>query len=255
MNIANPFVRTLLVGSIWFVALALKMVSRHSGHWSTFPLGNLRFGALASIVTAVLLGFAGIRFQALRSWAIIALSTVVGWFAVMGLILALAPSGPKQAELPKFATTDEMMVYFAGEATKWVKQDKAIDLNYSMDSIKVVEEQLAGLSQRVDKSNPQKGMFGQAMGYGAYIGEVVRKHYGGTWAVDHPVAGARSYPLTTKSNQVIFPVGWCWKRIINGGEDNVYLKAEMLLSQNVLTNVASVVTNRQAAVTNANEKQ
>jgi len=61
--------------------------------------------------------------------------------------------------------------------------------------------------------------------------------------------------LTTKSNQVIFPVGWCWKRIINGDEDNVYLKAEMLLSQNVLTNVANVFTNGQAAVTNANEKQ
>ena len=146
------------------------------------------------------------------------------------------------------------MIYFATEATKWVRQDKGIDLDYSMGSIKVVEEQLGGLSQRVDKSNPQKGMLGQAMGYGAYIGEVVRKRYGGTWAVDHPVAGARSYPLTTKSNRVIFPVGWCWKRIINGDEDNVFLKAEMLLSQNVLTNVGNVQTNGQAAAPSPNKK-
>jgi hypothetical protein len=248
MRMSNPFLRAFLVGAIWFAAVSLKMVSRHSGHWSTFPLENLRFVAIGWIVTAVLLGFAGQRFQTLRSWSILAVSTLAGSLAVMGLILALVSSRPKQAGPPQFATTDEMMVYFAKEAAKWVKQDKGIELDYSMSSIKVVEEQLGGLSRQVDKSNPQKGMFGQAASYGAYIGEVVRKRFGGTWAVDHPVGGARSYPMTTKSNQVIFPVGWCWKRIINGEEDNVYFKAEMLLLPNTLTNVPNAATNGPSGV-------
>lgn len=64
---------------------------------------------------------------------------------------------------------------------------------------------------------------------------------GGSWAVDHPVGGERSYPLTTKSNVVIFPVMWSWNRIIKGEEDNVYHKALALVGQeSVFTNVLEV---------------
>lgn len=159
------------------------MVSRHPDHWSTFPLPNLRFIALAWIVTAIVLGVVAARFQTIRSWGMLAISTVIGWFGAMGLMLALAPAEPKPAESPKFATTAELMSYCATEAARWTKEQKGIELDYSMDSIQIIEEELDNLSKQVNKANPQKGTFGQAMGYGAYIGEVVRKHYGGTWAV------------------------------------------------------------------------
>jgi len=128
---------------------------------------------------------------------------------------------------PKFNTTNEMMIYLAGESAKWIKQDRDIDVNYSLESIQHVEEELGRISKEVNKTNPAPGTFGIALGYGAYIGEVFRRDYGGEWAVDHPTGGPKSYPLTTRSNTVIFPVGWCWKRLINGDEDNVYHKAMM----------------------------
>ena len=132
-----------------------------------------------------------------------------------------------------------MMECFANGATKWVKKDRGLDLDYSLDSIKVIEEELARISREVDHSNPQRGTFGVAMGYGAYIGEVFRRRAGGSWAVDHPAGGQQSYPLTTQSNVTMFPVGWCWKRLTVGEEDNVYHKA-MMFSQagDVITNVA-----------------
>src|SRR5262249_54433210 len=154
-------------------------------HWSTFPPSDLRFVALAWMVTAVLLGTVATRFQAFRSWPAMLIITVIGWFAVMGSMLLAAPAPRKESAQPKFASTDQMMIFFANEATKWVKQDRGIDLDYSIDSVKVIEEQLGRLSEKVNKANPQKGTRGQAMGYGAYIGEVVRRRDGGSWAVDH----------------------------------------------------------------------
>jgi hypothetical protein len=241
MRIANPFSRALTVGAVWFAAVALKMVSRHSGHWSTYPPRNFIVLVVGWIITALLLGLAASRFERLRSWWGIGLGTVVGSVVVLGIILVTVEGRYGRPSSPTFKSTDEMMTYFAAEAAKWVKKNKGVDLDYSLDSIKVVEDELGRISKEVNKANPQPGIFGLATGYGAYIGEVFRRRDGGFWSVDHPVAGTHSYPLTTKSNNTIFPVGWCWKRLTNGEEENVYIKAAMV------EEVSSTVTNAPRA--------
>jgi hypothetical protein len=238
MSISSPYLRTFLVGAAWFAAVALKMVSHHPGHWSTYPPQNFIVLVVGWVITAMLLGVVATRFQRLRSWWTVGLGTVAGSLVVLGLMSftverVFGPPAP-----PKFKGTDEMMAYFATEATKWIKKDRGIDLDYSLDSIRVIEEELARASKDVDKANPQQGTFGLATGYGAYIGEVLRRRDGGSWAVDHPVAGPRSYPLTTKSNSTVFPVGWCWKRLTIGEEDNVYHKVLLLsASAGSITNI------------------
>ncbi len=241
MSVSSPYVRTFAAGAVWFAAVALKMVSRHPGPWSTFPARNFVVLVVAWIITALLLGVAASSFQRLRSWRGIGLGTVAGSFVVLGIMLFITERfyGPPPA--PKFRNTDEMMAYLAGEATKWVKKDRGIDLDYSLESVRVVEEELGRISKGVDKASPQQGTFGTAMGYGAYIGEVFRRRDGGSWAVDHPTGGPRSYPLTTKSNAVIFPVDWCWRRLTNGEEDNVYQKAMVFAGgDSVITNTSGV---------------
>jgi hypothetical protein len=239
MSTSNPYFRTFVVGALWFTAVAFKMVSRHSGHWSTYPPQNFVVLVVGWVITALLLGVVTTRYERLRSWWSIGLGTVAGSLVVLGLMLFIVEQVYGPPNPPKFKNTDDMMAYFATEATKWVKKDRGIDLNYSVDSIKVIEEELGRLSKDVDRANPQPGTFGLATGYGAYIGEVLRRRDGGSWAVDHPVGGSRSYPLTTKSNTTIFPVGWCWKRLTVGEEDNVYHKA-LLFSESAgsITNVA-----------------
>lgn len=222
---SNPYFRAFAFGAVWFAAIAVKMISRHSGPWSTYPLRNLMVLVGAWIITALLLGAAATHFQRLRSWAGIGLGTVAGSFVVLGLMLFTVQRIYGAPRTPQFQSTDQMMVYFAGEAAQWVQKDRGITLDYSLESVRIVEEELGRIAKDVDGANPKAGTFGIAMGYGAYIGEIFRRRDGGSWAADHPIGGQNSYPLTLNTNNVIFPVGWCWKRLTSGEEDNVYHKA------------------------------
>lgn len=191
------------------------------------------------MITALLLGVLSTKYEKLRSWAAMSICTVGGSLLVLGSMLLIVEHLYGPPTPPKFASTDDMMTYFANEASKWVKKDKGIDLDYSLDSIKVIEDQLNRLSGELNKAKPQQGSFGTAMAYGAYIGEVFRRRFGGSWAVDHPDAGTRSYPLTTKSNVTIFPVGWCCKRLTGGEDENVYAKAVLVAEKGgAFTNTA-----------------
>ena len=165
------------------------------------------------------------------------IGTIVGTFVVLGLMLVSVSARNPHPDASSFKDTNEMMVYLASEACKWVKQDKGVDLDYSVDSIKLIEGELARISKDVDKANPRRGTFGSATGYGAYVGEVLKRKHGGDWARDHSVGGANSYPLTLTNKTTVFPVVWCWKRLTVGEEDNVYNKSlAFLASQQVATN-------------------
>ncbi len=238
MTTSSPYLRPLVLGALWFAVVAVKMVSRHPGHWSTYPPRNFVVLVIAWIITALVVGAVAARWERLRSLWIVALGTVAGSLAVLGCLLLVVAQVRRPAPRT-FESTDAMMENLASMAAHWVKKDRGIDLDYSVDSIRVIEEELARVSKEIDHANPQRGTLGLASGYGAYIGEVFRRRSGGSWAADHPIGGQQSFPLTTKSNGTIFPVGWCWKRLTVGEEDNVYHKA-MLFWQpgNLLTNAA-----------------
>ena len=68
------------------------------------------------------------------------------------------------------------------------------------------------------------------MCFGAYIGEVIRRKFGGSWSVDHAVAGPQTFPINWHGREA-FPVGWCGKRILNGDEDNVWFKFQVVTSE------------------------
>jgi hypothetical protein len=219
---ASPYFRSFVTSTVFFGLAGIRMVSRHPDQWSKYHVMIL---VVAWVLTGLLLGVVGTRFEKLRSWWRIAIGTIPVAFAVLGVMLFTVERiyGPPRPA--KFDTANEMMVFAAGEATKWVKKDRGIDLDYSLESTRIIEEELDRISKNVNKTNPPQGTFGLAMAYGAYVGEVFRRRDGGSWAIDDPKGGAKTYPLTTRSNTVIFPVSWCWKRLINGEEDNVYSKA------------------------------
>src|ERR1041385_470065 len=173
MITSSPYFRTFTVGAVWFLAVALGMVARHPGGFSTYMPQNLVV-IVGWLLTALLLGVAATRFQKMRSWWGIGLGTMGGSLVVLRLmLLTMDLYGPPAP--PKFKSTDEMMVYMANEVTKWVKKDRGIDLDFSVDSIKIIEEELGRISKDIDKANPQRGTFGLSLGYGAYIGEVFRR--------------------------------------------------------------------------------
>ena len=224
----SPYLRSFAVGAVWFAMVGWTMVSRHPGHWSTYPPRNLIVVVVAWMITAALLGVAATQWERLRSWGMMAVGSVAGSALVMGAMLfTVNMTGGLALSPQKFESTDAMMAYLANETTKWVEKDRGVRLDYSFDSIEIIEEELARISKEVDKANPQRGTLGVAMGYGAYIGEVIRRRDGGSWAEDDPMGGKQSFPLTTTNNVTVYPVGWCWKRLTIGEEDNVYSKARL----------------------------
>ena len=242
MSRSSPYVRTFTVGAVWFTAVALRMMYRYPGRWSNYPLLHLSVLVVAWVVTALLLGVVVTRFERLRSWWAIGVGTIAGSLLVMWIMALTAESKAKSSAPPSFKSTDAMMAYFAAEVTQWVKKDRGVELDYSLESVKVIEQELERVSKEVDRARPQRGTFGLALGYGAYIGEVIRRRDGGNWAANHPAGGSNSYPLTIRSNVTVFPVGWCWKRLTQGEEDTVYHKALAFAQAGaLLTNVAAGV--------------
>ena len=103
-------------------------------------------------------------------------------------------------------------------------------LDYSPESIKTAETLLADLHDAHSHGNlPEKTLHIRALEFGGYIGEVLRRKCGGSWSTDHSVAGPGSFPLHWKDGES-FPVGWCGKRILNGDEDNVWVKFQIVTS-------------------------
>jgi len=232
MNLpTNPFGRSFLIGALWLIVVIIASLSRHPGTLADYPRHQLFLLVLISAIAAAQLGVIAKHFEKMRSWSRIFLGTMVGWFIVVALVLLVGKfnSAPEDEPLPQYASTDVMMANFANEAVKWVKQDRGVTLDYTPDSIKIIEEELA----RIHKTSLVKAgppvIMGTAIGYGAYVGEVIRRRDGGTWAEDHPQGGPKSYPLRlTKQEYTIFPVTWCYKRLTNGEEDNVYTKFTLI---------------------------
>jgi hypothetical protein len=124
---------------------------------------------------------------------------------------------------------NEFMPMMADRAVAFARQGGKV-LDYSPGSIKSVEAVLEELHQARSKQQLSDADVNvNAIRYGAYIGEVLRRKYGGTWAIDHPVAGPKTYPIHWKGGES-FPVGWCGKRILNGEEDNVWFKFQVVTS-------------------------
>jgi len=56
--------------------------------------------------------------------------------------------------------------------------------------------------------------------FGAYLGEVVRRKWGGTWCMDSTLG--TEMPSVAVFDGNIYPIGKVYKRLTNGEEDNVW---------------------------------
>jgi hypothetical protein len=101
-------------------------------------------------------------------------------------------------------------------------------LDYTPDSIQSVEKILGSLHDQYVKNPSSVSANGLGSAYGAYIGEVIRKTGPGSkWERDDPVGGEKSYPIIW-GGENSYPMAWCYRRIVNGPEDNVWIKYRVL---------------------------
>lgn len=125
---------------------------------------------------------------------------------------------------------NQWMAFYANGAVELAAHLNMPTLDYSIDSIKQVEELCASLyndtpknfiSRLFKRSYSKKEMIETAKMLGAYVGEVIIKKFGGKWDYENTSIKGNAIVLTIDDIK-LFPVGKVYKRLVNGPEDNVY---------------------------------
>jgi hypothetical protein len=157
----------------------------------------------------------------------VAIALVVLLLAV-GFLLYKRNRRPAQRQ---FKTTDEFVQWLANEAVKDAREQNRVELDYSVASIQKVETILGGLHDQYAKNQSSISVNSLGSAYGAYIGEVIRRSEpGAKWERDDSVGGEKSYPIIWGDGHS-YPMAWCYRRIVNGPEDNVWVKYQVLKDQ------------------------
>jgi hypothetical protein len=153
---------------------------------------------------------------------------IVGVLVLLAAFLIRLLTWKKKAPGPSDLNAD--MAGLAERAVKFAKE-KGVTLDYSKESVEHVEQILAVLHESRSKGQlPDPDLHVYATRFGAYIGEVLRRMHGGHWTQNSDVAGPDSFPIHWDGGQS-FPIAWCGKRIINGDEDNVWFKFQVVTSE------------------------
>ena len=151
--------------------------------------------------------------------AVVVAAVLIGAFIFLRSRASLPASGPDL----------QRMIATMAEGAVTEARQQSVPLDYSADSIRFVEGLLGGFHERHKSGKMSDADVNQqAMLYGSYVGEVIRRLKGGEWARDHEQAGPHTYPLSYDEHQS-FPIMWCGKRMVNGPEDNVWHKFQIIV--------------------------
>ncbi len=121
---------------------------------------------------------------------------------------------------------------YAADAIAFAKGVFKIELDWSDESIEIVEEILDVLHQDARKNSPPEDrIMGFAKGLGSYVGEVFRRNHGARWGFVN--LGDDSFPglQAEKTEGLFWPWGKARNRIVNGEEDNVLLYYNSLVRE------------------------
>ena len=127
----------------------------------------------------------------------------------------------------------DMQKKLAELALEIAKDNYAISLDFSHESIEQVENILADIHKEHKETGHEDGLNGVALEFGSYIAATIQKNTNiGRMERNHPDIGEDSFPFYWKGDEVMFPYGWCVKRIFDGPEDNVASKYRALVLDN-----------------------
>jgi len=132
----------------------------------------------------------------------------------------------------KAPTIGDMMAAYAEDAVEFMRENFQDELDYSEDSVQLIEAILGALHQQmppelrsqISEDGPPPQVIDQyAKMFGGYVGEVMRRNWGGQWK-DHSAAfpGELHFTLELAVGGDLWPHYKAGKRLINGPEDNIW---------------------------------
>ncbi len=136
------------------------------------------------------------------------------------------------AETAGMAEMGQIMADAAAAAVEEAQAAHRVTLDYTEESVRNVERILgrlyaaghpAGLARlaRRRPATPARDVTREAFVYGAYLGEVIRRRWGGAW--QDQVTTEPYEPFAIQAGHVtVFPVNKALKRLTNGREDDVW---------------------------------
>ncbi len=119
---------------------------------------------------------------------------------------------------------EERMQAFAKQAVSLAKAEHQCHLDYSLDSISLVDRILEKIHARhQDSAIPERELSRIVLTWGGYLGTVLKRNYGGSWQADSSTAGQSTYPFLCNEREAV-PVMWCLQRIRHGSSASVVTK-------------------------------
>jgi hypothetical protein len=115
----------------------------------------------------------------------------------------------------------EVAEAYSLDAVDLADRNFGVTLDWSEASVHQVEQVLGRLHDDMAHSRPPEDVVWTfAKAFGSYVGEVLRRHHGGTWGTVS--VDGQSFPgLQQSSGGCCWPWGKAHKRLVNGPEDNI----------------------------------
>src|SRR5947209_20315521 len=128
-------------------------------------------------------------------------------------------------------SVDEMAHAYAEQAVTVAREFKT-QLDYSENSLLEVEAILAQLAREMPTSKPSSDDVSELCKmWGCYLGEVVRRRFGGEWSIEtYPGKQFATLTLNVSDNK-LFPSLKIHRRLSEGDGDNVWTFYKMVRSR------------------------
>ena len=130
--------------------------------------------------------------------------------------------------MSKFDVADIMQGY-SQDAVDMAYERFHVNLDFSEDSLELVEKILSTLHEILLKDKEESSesapsqdqIWGMAKMWGGYVGEVIKRRWGGKWTTGRKKFSNETISLYTRDT-IIFPPTKVYQRIVNGPEDNIW---------------------------------
>lgn len=119
-------------------------------------------------------------------------------------------------ESQNFADLGSMMEGYARAAADLARSGFARKLDFTSDSIDTLDEVLVLVSE-----SPELDVDFEVRLWGAYLGEVLRRRYAGTWEMTPYPGGAVTVPAVDVRGSRLFPLIKVYRRLTMGEEEDL----------------------------------